>query len=80
VWSRLSKRVLKEEPFCRCGCGKRSKVADHIIGRRFGGQDIRSNLQGLARACHGAKTEQELQAWKQGKRSARVENGQVVYS
>jgi 5-methylcytosine-specific restriction enzyme A len=58
-WKRLSAQVKREEPNCR-KCGKATYLADHIIPREAGGSDDRSNLQGICKACHGAKSRREL--------------------
>jgi 5-methylcytosine-specific restriction protein A len=60
-WPALRKRVLREEPWCRDGCGERSTVADHIIpvSERPDLAFTRSNLQGLAADCHSRKTARE---------------------
>ena len=55
-WRALRARVLREEPFCRCGCGDPSEEVDHIIPKSQGGTDDRSNLQGLSKSHHSAKT------------------------
>lgn len=43
------------------GCGERLRAPeiDHIIPRSRGGGDARSNLQGLCKPCHSAKTKRE---------------------
>lgn len=59
-WMRLSRAVLQEEPICRdpfqLGCTNSSAHTDHIVPKRQGGSDERSNLQALCSACHSAKT------------------------
>lgn len=54
-----NRMVLTEEPICR-HCGRAASVeVDHIIPLSEGGAEDRSNLQGLCRDCHGAKTAAE---------------------
>lgn len=56
-WRRLREQVLREEPFCRCGCGGVSVEVDHIDGRCETKHDYRrDNLQGMTKECHAAKT------------------------
>lgn len=58
-WKRLRAQVLAEEPNCR-RCGKPSKVVDHIVPIRQGGDARdRRNLQGLCWPCHEAKSHAE---------------------
>jgi 5-methylcytosine-specific restriction protein A len=56
--------VLSEEPLCRqCRTEGRTVAAvevDHIVPRRQGGTDDRSNLQPLCTSHHSAKTMTEL--------------------
>jgi 5-methylcytosine-specific restriction enzyme A len=60
AWMKMSRAVLQEEPICcdpfRIGCRNSSSHTDHIVPKRQGGRDERSNLQGLCSACHSAKT------------------------
>lgn len=54
------KRILERDPLCRCGCGERSTVADHIIPIREGGSRFSmKNGQGMAESCHNRKRAQE---------------------
>lgn len=60
---RLRAHVLSEEPLCRI-CLQFDLVAeasevDHIVPLVEGGSDDRSNLQGVCRPCHQAKTARE---------------------
>lgn len=56
-WLRLREVVLREEPFCRCGCGGVSVEVDHIDGKAATLADNRrENLQGMTHECHSAKT------------------------
>lgn len=70
-WQKLRDRVARAQPMC-CRCQKQlTQIVDHIIpaeiavmqaqlsGKymdRWAGYFIRSNLQGLCRICHAAKT------------------------
>ena len=69
-WPAIRDAVLREEPFCRCGCGRRSEVVDHISPRRVeiaAGRDPnrRANLQALAKVCHDRKTARETEFGRQ---------------
>jgi 5-methylcytosine-specific restriction endonuclease McrA len=59
AWRKLSKQVIKEEPLCRRCRLKNSVMTDHILPKRLGGTDARSNLQALCKDCHDEKTRQE---------------------
>lgn len=71
-WQRLRARVVQEQPLCaRCELSI-TEIVDHVVpaqiaiqqarasGKypfdRYAGFYLRSNLQGLCRPCHGAKT------------------------
>lgn len=53
IWQRLSESVRVQTPFCGC-CGKvRGRLeTHHILPRRLGGSDDRSNLIPLCPSCH----------------------------
>jgi 5-methylcytosine-specific restriction protein A len=59
----LRGRVRAEEPCCRScladGKRVRTEEIDHIRPLSEGGTDERSNLQGLCKPCHDAKTKVE---------------------
>lgn len=63
-WARYRKWFLRqpENVLCACGCGRPSEEVDHIIPVS-GPEDPLfwqgSNHQGLTRACHAAKTQQD---------------------
>lgn len=71
VWRKLSKQVRKEEPICRRCRRQDSVLVDHIVPKRSGGTDARSNLQALCKDCHDEKTLQEDGRF-QGAPSSRV--------
>jgi 5-methylcytosine-specific restriction endonuclease McrA len=59
-WSNTRRAVLFAQPLCACGCGRIATDVDHIIPLSEGGDPWdRANLQGLAAACHSAKTRTE---------------------
>lgn len=55
--------VLDEEPLCRpclsAGLSTPAVIADHIIPKAEGGDDARTNYQGICKDCHDLKTEAE---------------------
>ena len=63
AWRKIRDAVLRDEPLCRaCRRSGRTVLAtdvDHIVPRRAGGSDKRSNLQPLCGTCHSAKTARE---------------------
>ena len=61
AWRTLRKRILERDPTCRWpeGCDRPSTDVDHIMNRARGGTDDPSNLQGLCRDHHRAKTRRE---------------------
>ena len=66
-WRKLREQVLREEPYCRL-CGAPASEVDHIVPRRRGGTDARSNLQPLCKSCHSSKTMRELNQRRRGGR------------
>jgi 5-methylcytosine-specific restriction protein A len=57
-WQKYSKEYLAEHPYCACGCGRKSKLVDHIIP--VNGQNDPlfwdpSNHQALSWTCHNRK-------------------------
>ena len=74
LWSRIRGRVVREQPMCAT-CGKRlTTIVDHIVpagvaiaqaeeagivGVKYAGFYMRSNLQGLCRECHYIKTNED---------------------
>lgn len=58
AWRDLRADVLRDEPWCACGCGRRSQDVDHIIPRsvRPDLQLERANLRAYAHACHARRT------------------------
>src|SRR3990167_4495534 len=61
AWRKIRTEVLMDAPWCECG--KPATEVDHIISRRRGGTDERSNLQALCHACHARKTIQVDGRW-----------------
>lgn len=55
-WLAISAQVLSEEPVCRICRKAPSTDVDHIVPKRRGGSDERSNLQGTCHRCHARKT------------------------
>ena len=58
-WRRLREVVLSEEPACRMCKLRAAVICDHIKNKAIGGTDERTNLQGLCKGCHDAKTDRE---------------------
>lgn len=73
-WQRLRALIVREQPICQ-RCRKRiTQIVDHIVPAEIAvmqaklsgkyldplaGYFIRSNLQGLCRVCHRAKTDED---------------------
>lgn len=73
-WTALRALVVRSQPMC-CRCNRRlTEIVDHNVPagvaviqaqesgkytRKYEGFFIRSNLQGLCRACHWVKTEED---------------------
>lgn len=56
TWQRLRRMVLAGQPVCAdCQRAPATEV-DHIVSKRKGGTDDRSNLIGLCCSCHSKKT------------------------
>ena len=59
-WERLRSMHLAGEPLCRM-CGRPAVLVDHITPIRDGGAILDDdNLQSLCRACHDAKTAEDV--------------------
>ncbi len=63
TWKWTRRRILMRDPFCKAGCGRASTEADHVVPKTDGGGDEDSNLQGLCKPCHSAKTAREGRRW-----------------
>lgn len=74
-WQRLRTRIVREQPLCaRCEL-RITEIVDHLVPAqvaivqarnsgqyltdRWAGYFLRSNLQGLCRPCHQAKTDED---------------------
>src|SRR3990167_8330133 len=66
-WRKVRAIVVEEEPFCRTCRVRPTKFVDHIIPKRAGGTDDRSNLQGLCIACNIAKTWKDVTSQNRGR-------------
>jgi 5-methylcytosine-specific restriction protein A len=73
----MREQVLREEPLCRL-CREAvpprvaaSVIADHIMPKAEGGDDDRTNYQGLCHPCHRAKTTAEAARAKRRLRATR---------
>jgi 5-methylcytosine-specific restriction protein A len=61
-WKNLRRKIISSHPLCQAGCGRSSKVVDHIIAHK-GNYEMfftHSNLQALCKACHDRKTVKEM--------------------
>src|SRR5437867_1797169 len=69
-WRKLRVGVLREQPVC--ACGEPATDIDHVISRRRGGGDERSNLVARCHSCHSRKTSVESGRWgpRVGRRNA----------
>lgn len=66
-WRRLRAAILRAEPMCRAGCGRRATDIDHVeplraILARFGDPYDTANLAPLCHEDHALKT-----SWEQGR-------------
>jgi 5-methylcytosine-specific restriction protein A len=70
-WRKLRARVLREEPFCACGCGERTDTVDHIKSAREHPELrlMRSNLRAWFGDCHNRKTATFDGGWGNAKRA-----------
>ena len=60
-WKSLSRKQLKEHPFCTI-CGNKATEVDHIVAHK-GNLDLfynEDNLQSLCHECHSKKTLEEI--------------------
>lgn len=62
-WQRLRQMYLRSHPLC-VACEREGRVTaatdvDHIVPKRWGGQDTDDNFQPLCHACHSVKTNRE---------------------
>lgn len=73
-WRRMRAIVLREEPFCWCGCGQPSNTVDHKKERATHPELelVRSNLRGAFRNCHNRRTAAESGAFGNPRRPART--------
>lgn len=63
AWRKRRAQVLREEPLCRecLAIGKTTAAEEvhHIVAKRAGGSDERSNLAPLCKPCHSKFTMKE---------------------
>ena len=62
-WRRISERKRRLVPYCQLhlpGCQLVAVDVDHRIPIRAGGRSVWANAQSACRACHRAKTAQDL--------------------
>jgi hypothetical protein len=52
AWRKLRQQVLDEEPVCRDCYNAPATQAGHILGRAYGGLDVRENLKGQCAPCN----------------------------
>lgn len=55
-WKALRLRVLTRDPLCVVCRQVPSSIADHIVPKAQGGQDVLSNLRGVCRQCDSRDT------------------------
>src|SRR3989304_1214376 len=67
VWRKIRAIVVGEEPCCRRCKMQPTKFVNHIIPKRAGGTDDRSNLQGLCIRCNVAKTWKDVTSPNRGR-------------
>jgi len=59
-WQALRAQVKREQPFCAWpGCPRLTVDVHHIVAKRNGGRDVRSNLRGYCHGHHSAITRAE---------------------
>ena len=58
-WEKLRKLILARDPLCMAGHDALSTQVDHILPLERGGMNHDTNLQGLCKPCHSAKTQIE---------------------
>jgi 5-methylcytosine-specific restriction protein A len=63
-WAKLRAWVLSREPLCRAcdaaGTVRAAEEVDHVVPLFMGGSNSEDNLQPLCKACHLAKSIEEL--------------------
>lgn len=57
AWRRRRAAILRRDRFCPCGAV--ATEVDHLVPKARGGTDHPSNLRGLCKPCHSAKTSGE---------------------
>lgn len=67
-WTALAGTILARDPWCRACHAAPSQEVNHIVGRKQGGSDDPSNLEGLCRPCHALVTAAQA---AEGRRLAR---------
>jgi len=56
VWRKVRAQILKRDPICMLCRSAMSAQCDHIRSKRDGGDDSPTNLRGVCRRCHDART------------------------
>ena len=55
AWTRLSKAMITEQPWCSACGAVADLTVDHVMSLAAGGESTPSNLRVLCRRCHGKK-------------------------
>lgn len=55
-WQQIRAMILRRDPVCTICQARPAVEVDHIVAKAFGGGDEDTNLRGVCRGCHKAKT------------------------